>query len=304
MTDNSLRILIPINKNLNYRMFKWYELGILGCGQSGTPFIDMSDWVNLDTDQARDVEQELSSVVQNMKFSHQPYNGSYIPEDINNQKFVNYFIYRSKDYIPADILESFINETYVAMWVYENNLAPALWKEMGNIMNPKFSAMTNTDGKFVLQFDKISNTAGDWIENTPLLKQWIDTWNLFNTVGRISVFKNQSGSPVCIHRDSSFSSTKIHHVSIQFSKNRPAFVYDEVKQKKIFYNTPAYFFNSIDCHGVDATDDEVYTLRIDGTFTPEVCKKLGFVDGYVWKPDYFTSQKIKKIKIFEPEDRP
>jgi len=304
MSSSSVLIQVPINNNLSYRMFKWYELGILGCGKSGAPFIDMSDWVDLDTDQARGVEQEIDNIVQTMKFAHQPYNGAYIPEDINGQKFVNYFIYRANEYIPADILESFINETYVAMWVYKNNLAPPLWKEMGNIMNPNFSEMTDASGKFVFQFDKITSTTGTWIENTPLLKQWIESWNLFDNIGRISVFKNQSDSPVYIHRDSSFSPTKMHQVSIQFTKNRPAFVYDEVKQKKIYYNTQAYFFNSIDCHGVDAGKDEVYTLRIDGTFTDEVCKKLGLDDGYVWQPDYFTSQKIKKIKIFEPEDRP
>jgi hypothetical protein len=302
--NNSLRIQVPINKNFNYRMFKWYELGILGCGQSGSPFIDMSNWVDLDTDQARDVEQEINNIVQTMKFAHQPYNGAYIPEDINGQKFVNYFIYRAREYIPADVLETFINETYVAMWVYKNKLTPTLWKEMGNIMNPNFSEMKDSLGKFVFQFDKITTTPGEWIEDTPLLKQWINSWNLFDNVGRISVFKNQPGSPVCIHRDTSFAPTKMHQVSIQFSKNRPAFVYDEVKQKKIYYNTPVYFFNSIDCHGVDAGGDEVYTVRIDGLFKPEVCKKLGLVDEYVWKPDYFSGQKLKKIKVFEPEERP
>jgi hypothetical protein len=285
-------------------MFKWYELGILGCGKSGTPFIDMSDWVNLDTDQARDVEQEINNVVQNMKFAHQPYTGSYVPEDINGQKFVNYFVYRAKDYIPKEILDSFETETKMSMWIYEQKLAPTLWKEMGNIMNPNFSAMKDANGKFVLQFDKITNTTGTWIEHTPLLEKWINSWNLFDNVGRISVFKNRSDNPVYIHRDTSRAPTKMHQVSIQFTKNRPAFVYDEVKQEKIYYNTQSYFFNSTDCHGVDAGNEEVYTMRIDGTFTPEVCKKLGFDDGYIWKPDYFTGQKLKKIKIFEPEDRP
>jgi hypothetical protein len=45
-------------------------------------------------------------------------------------------------------------------------------------------------------------------------------------------------------------------------------------------------------------------VRIDGLFKPEVCKKLGLVDEYVWKPDYFSGQKLKKIKVFEPEERP
>jgi hypothetical protein len=285
-------------------MFKWYELGILGCGKAGAPFIDMGDWVDLDTDQAREVEQEINNIVQNMKFAHQPYTGAYVPEDINGQKFVNYFVYRAKDYIPTEILDSFKNETTMGMWIYEQNLAPTLWKEMGNIMNPNFSAMKDANGKFVLQFDKITNTKGTWIENTPLLEKWIDSWNLFENVGRISVFKNQTGKPVFIHRDIAFAPTKMHQVSIQFTKNRPAFVYDEVKQEKIYYNTQAYFFNSTDCHGVDASDDEVYTVRIDGTFKSEVCKKLGLVDGYVWKPEYFTGQKLKKIKVFEPEERP
>ena len=302
--DNSVIIQVPINKNLNYRMFKWYELGTLGCGKTGIPFIDMSEWVNLDTDQARAVEKEVNNIVQTMKFAHQPYAGAYVPEDINNQKFVNYFIYRVQDYIPADVLETFTNQTYVSMWIYENNIAPRLWTEMGNIMNPNFAAMKDKNGNFELQFDKITTTEGKWIEDTPLLEQWIHSWDLFENIGRISVFRNLPGSPVLIHRDISFAPTKMHHVSIQFTKNRPAFVYDEVKKEKIYYNTQAYFFNSTDCHGVDASDDEVYTIRIDGTFTPEVCKKLGLDDGYVWKPEYFTGQKLKKIKIFEPEDRP
>jgi hypothetical protein len=290
-----------INDNLKFKLFKWYELGIIGCGKTCKPFIDMTPWINVESEQAQEVENEITDILSNMKFSHQPKTSAYVPEDVENKINPSYFVWRAEQYIPKDVLETFIYEHDVTTWIHNNNLAPKIWNEMGYIMKPDFQSARTSTGH--LAFNKIQS-GGLWVEDTPLLKQWIASWNIFEDLGRIVVFKNVPGNSINIHRDASFCPNKMHQVSIQFTKNRRGFVYDEVTKEKFYYNTPAYTFNSCDTHGVDATDDEVFTLRIDGIFKWEFCKKIGLVDGWLWSPEYASSIKIKDIQIFEPEERP
>ena len=69
---------------------------------------------------------------------------------------------------------------------------------------------------------------------------------------------------------------------------RPSFVWDEKTKEKHHLPSGArsYFFNNRDYHGVDPEPIFKYTLRIDGTFTDEMCEKLGLEDGYTWKWSY------------------
>ena len=73
-------------------------------------------------------------------------------------------------------------------------------------------------------------------------------------------------------------------------KNKPE-SNPEKKKEKIYLQDGAksYFFNNRDYHGVDPEPVYRYTLRVDGTFTDELCKELGLENGYTWKWSYENS---------------
>jgi hypothetical protein len=297
---DAIQTFKKINNHLNYRIFKWYELGILGTGKSSSPVIDMTPWVDIESDQALEVFDEITRSIPNFKASVDPYNGAYVPEDINGSKFLNYFTWRADKLIPRDIRYTLKSEKEVAGWVYQHKLAPRIWQTMSYILA---GAPTNKDANGHWLFSDF-HTPGYWADDLPLFRKWIESWGIFKTLGRIVLFQSIPGKAVDIHRDTRFFPNSMHHVSLQFTKNRPAFVYDEKLKNKIYYNTPVYFFNASDLHGVDATDHNAFTIRIDGEFTPEICKLLGLKDGFSWHTDYPSAKKIKDIQIFEPEERP
>jgi hypothetical protein len=299
----SIRTTKFINESLSYRIFKWYELGILGVGKSCAPTVDMSKWIDFTSDLAKSAEAEVTSKLGTFKQSHFPKNGAYVPEDVNGKKWVNYFVWNAEQCIPEDQRKAFTKDIQVAGWAYKNGLAVADWTRMDWIVKPTTDAL-GADGH--LEFNKLTS-AGIWQEDMPALKQWIESWNIFEDIGRIVIFENLPGNAVGIHRDSPVSllaPNLMQNISIQFKKDRPTFVYDEVTKEKIYHNTQAYCFNICDNHGVDAEDTYEFTIRMDGKFTPAICEALGLVDGAIWCKDYPSATKIKNIQIFEPEERP
>lgn len=289
-----------VNPNLSYRIFKWYELGYLGVGESGQPFADMSPWIDMDCDMAKEAEAEVTALVGKFKTHHFPKNGAYVPEDINGKKWLNWYVWNAETALPNDVRMSFTKPIDVSNWIYENGLVPLDWKQMGYIVRPNLKAW-DSDGH--LNFDKIRQD-GVWLEDTPVLKRWIESWNIFDDIGRMVVFQNSPGDAVGIHRDTAFFPNSMQNLSIQFRKDRPSFVYDEKAKEKIYHRTQAYCFNISDNHGVDATDYDAYTIRMDGVFKPEICRALGLTDGKIWTPSYKSAQKIRDIQIFEPDERP
>ena len=83
-----------------------------------------------------------------------------------------------------------------------------------------------------------------------------------------------------------------HIINLFFSSGgRPSFIWNEVTKEKTYLDKDArsYFFNNRDYHGVDPEPVFRYTLRVDGTFTDELCDQLGLENGYTWKWDYEKS---------------
>jgi hypothetical protein len=289
-----------INPNLKYKLYKFYEVGILGTGYKAQPYIDVSKIVNLESSEALSAKNEILSLLGSTKKVIQAYLGGYIPEDLENRKTVNYFVWRRNKFIPKNVIDSWTQQNHVGDWIYKNGLCDASWKSVDFLVSPNKSV--NSDTK-LLDWSTMYQE-GEWKENTPFLKRWLEKINIFEKIGRISVFKNNPNFKVGIHRDSPFSPSKDHTLLIQFNPNRPWFIYDEVSKEKIYVKSQAYVFNSQDLHGVDAENDEQVTLRIFGTFKPEICEMLDLKEGFIWHPKYPSSEKIKDIKIYEPDERP
>lgn len=299
--DKSKIILYKqVNPNLSYKMFKWYEIGYLGVGKKGLPFFDMSKWIDMDKDIVLEAEAEITAILGKFKMHWWPKTGAYIPEDINGAKWLNYYVWNAEREIPDDIRLGFTKPIDISNWVYSQGLIPPDWSQMAYIMRPGPGSWASP-GNLILTKMGIN---GEWIEETPVLKHWIESWNIFDDIGRIVIFQNSPGVPVGIHRDAAYGLNAIHNVSIQFTKNRPTFIYDEKTKEKIYHRTRAYCFNVTDCHGVDATDDNVYTIRIDGIFKPDVCEAMGLYKDFIWMPQYKSAEKIQDIQIFEPDERP
>jgi hypothetical protein len=143
-------------------------------------------------------------------------------------------------------------------------------------------------------FGKKTEDIGQWTESAkyfPNLVKYIETLP-FKTVGRVLFFTSYPQAGVVIHRDSVVAEHKDHNINLFFDGGwRPSFIWNEHKKEKVYLpnGSKSYFFNNRDYHGVDPEPVFRYTLRVDGTFTDEVCEKLGLEDGYTWKWNYETS---------------
>lgn len=140
-------------------------------------------------------------------------------------------------------------------------------------------------------FTKKTQDLGQWTEAAKLFPNVIDYINRlpFKTVGRVLFFTTYPNAGVVTHRDSIVAEHKDHNINLFFaSGGRPSFVWDEKTKQKTYLdkNASSYFFNNRDYHGVDAEPVFRYTLRVDGTFTDELCDQLGLENGYTWKWDY------------------
>ena len=122
----------------------------------------------------------------------------------------------------------------------------------------------------------------------PLLREFIEQMegNIFKNIGRIVFFITQNGMPVPPHRDYKPVPHRDHCVNFFFDGGRKTYLYDCETREKIFLDRScrAYFFNNRDYHGVDSENSFRYTLRVDGTFTPQILEKIGIPDGWVISP--------------------
>ena len=140
----------------------------------------------------------------------------------------------------------------------------------------------------------------DWepsARHFPKLLEYIKTLP-FKDVGRVLFFATYPNGGVVTHRDSVLAEHKDHNINLFFSSGqRPSYIWDEIEKTKTYLDPAArsYFFNNRDYHGVDPEPVFRYTLRIDGTFTDELCEQLGLEDGYTWKWDYEKYPKPVQI---------
>jgi len=132
---------------------------------------------------------------------------------------------------------------------------------------------------------------GEWTKSAkyfPNVIKYLDTLP-FKHIGRILFFTTYPHAGVVTHRDSIVGEHKDHNINLFFSGGwRPSYIWDEKTKKKYYLASEAksYFFNNRDHHGVDPEPVFRYTLRVDGTFTDELCQKIGLENGFTWKWDY------------------
>lgn len=284
------------NKLLTRQFFKWYELGLLGVGEKCLPYLNLDPYVQLPSN-----SQEIHNEIMNALNNTDPNSGTgicIVPTHINKHPMPSYYSFNADKFLSREELERVKSPLELDNLLYEKTPAVRIWEK--TIM-PRIHTTDYWRGK---NYDSCK-----WVrDDFPLLKTWVESLreNIFDQVGRVSIFMNNRNSPVWIHRDNPLmgSSMSNHFINFRLSKRhaRPFFMFDEVENKKYhIQDCVAYMFNEWDLHGTDPEDYEDFTLRIDGKFKPEFSKTVGLTDGITWSEKYASGEKLKEIKTYEPE---
>ena len=277
----------------NKWFYKWYEVGILGCGKESQPYIDMSQYIKF----PGNADQIVKEITNNLQYGSPSAGGScLLPKWLNGYNFLTHYEYFADKYIPQQVRNSINSIHQLDDWIVDNKLAPAIWRS---------ALLLKTQPKKEDYWSKKHQPGAIWKYDVPLTQAWIDGLAIFKHVGRVMIYENRSESAVAIHRDTPINvdGTSNHFVNIQLtSVNRRAFVFDEVTREKIYTDTWAYMFNESDCHGVDEEIANNFTIRIDGEFHDEICEQIGLDNGKVFSSSSKSLYKLDNIKIVEPTD--
>jgi hypothetical protein len=278
-----------INKNIIKRIFKYYELGIMGCGRDSKPFLDLSEIVQLPNNK-NEIFNELTD---NLRRFTRGYNKTscLIPKELNGGKhLISHYYNFIEQYVDQATLNKFSTQDEFDRFIIEK-FDCRNWQ---NLLSPRI-----TD----FWYNKSLDTC-KWLESntTPIFREWAESLrsNVFDQIGRIIVFNSKVNEPVMMHRDFHYRTHTSHFINFQFSgKTNVAYVYDEVTRQKTYIDTPCYMFNECDIHGVDACDTPRFTVRIDGIFKPNICELLNLNNGNVWDENSKSFEKLKDLKIIE-----
>ena len=273
--------------------FAYKEIGIQGVGKEKKPFIVMDQFLgNID------LQALHSEAVQGLALSDVYVSGNFAG-DITPEEEVNYgaktwmgMLYELQQNDPNHPHLIAINEML-------EKLGPAnRYKKMQAIFKYAHFAMGALVPWFFVCFIKQAPVAfkthsgesllTDNAKYFPKILEFVKTLP-FKDVGRILFFCTYPNAGVPIHRDSVVTEHSDHSINFFLGQpTRPSFIFDEISKTKVYLpdGAQSYFFNNRDYHGVDKELGFKYTLRVDGTFTDEMCEKLGLENGYTWKKSY------------------
>jgi len=262
---------------------KYSEIGPQGVGKHKQIILNMDQYIdhNQDEELHQECVEGLAKCEQYYKVSMYP--GAIPPEEEKNlggRSWTSIIADLEKDSLDYKAIERLAKETgdYKAVYRY-------IYYKLGGVIPWYFGLYikNNTFGE--------KRNGGEFTEaavHFPKLLKYLDTLP-FKEIGRVLFFTTYPNTGVAIHRDSPMMNHKDHNINLFFtSGSRKSFIWDEVNKKKIYLDSDArsYYFNNRDFHGVDPEPRFRYTLRIDGTFTDELCENLGLDDGYTWHEKY------------------
>lgn len=271
--------------------FPYQEYGIRGVGKRRIPMLSMDKYIDHSLDEQLHIECCKGIAACESDYKMGMVYGGLPPEEV--ARFGGHDCYSEMvNNLPSDsphrkaieeLLETLPeDQKFGAVYRYA-------YFAMGSVI-PWFFALYLKQSGFFSKTEHNDN----WTEASdkfPLLKQYIETLP-FKKIGRVMFFTTYPNAGVTIHRDSIVAEHSDHNINLFFSSGwRPSFIWDEKEKKKVYLEQGArsYFFNNRDYHGVDPEPVFRYTLRIDGTFTDELCEELGLEDGKTWKWNYETA---------------
>ncbi|WP_437971269.1 hypothetical protein WMF04_19100 [Sorangium sp. So ce260] len=104
----------------------------------------------------------------------------------------------------------------------------------------------------------------------------------FSSIGRCNIMGLEANDHGTVHRDGDgapgegarIEREPDHFITLCPAGNKRLFLWDERARRKTTVAGRAYWFNDHDYHGVEAAPFFRYSVRIDGTFTPEFIEAL------------------------------
>lgn len=269
--------------------FNYEEFGIQGVGKSKRPIVNMDNYISHDIDEELHNECTKGLAMCSKFYKTGIFTGDTTPEEEERLQGKSWtrILKDIEKHDPTGIHRKAIQE--IAQDPRCNHDMSAAYNYIYYAMDcvmPWFFGLYLKENSF---FGKTEGgTYTEAAEYFPKLIQYIETLP-FKHVGRILFFTTFPNTGVTIHRDGPMQDHCDHNINLFFtSGSRKSFVWDEVKKEKVYLEQDArsYFFNNRDYHGVDPETSFRYTLRIDGTFTDELCEELGLENGYTWKETY------------------
>lgn len=271
--------------------FEYYEHGLCGVGKNKIPIVNMDPYIDHSMDKELHYECLKGLAITDIKdYKIAEAGGGFPPEEVARLQGHDGWteVLKNLDQYDVDGLhKKNIIEILESDDIYKRrNLIKYVYYALGaNI--PWFFVCYLKYGSFLDKTQQNDN----WTEcakNFPKLVEYVKSLP-FKSIGRVMFFTTYPNTGVTIHRDLPVGEHKDHVINMYFDGgSRPSFVYDEVNKKKIYIDNTAksYTFNNRDYHGVDPEPVFRYTLRVDGTFTDELCEKLNLEDGYVYHRSY------------------
>lgn len=271
---------IKVN-DTNIPHFDYEEFGIKGVGKNQTPIVSMDKYIDHSLNKELHIECCKGLALNEASYKQGMIFGAITPEaeaSIGVRSWTSILDTIERDHPEhLNVVEELISKDPKAVYRY-------IYFALNGAI-PWFFGLYLKQNNF---YEKVQG--GQWskaAKDFPMLVEYLHSLP-FKHIGRVLFFTTFPGAPVIEHRDAEVVAHKDHNINLFFTKSRPSYVWDEIKKEKIYLeqNALSYFFNNRDYHGVDSEKSFRYTLRVDGTFTNEMCDTLGLQDGYTWHPDY------------------
>jgi hypothetical protein len=271
--------------------FSYEKHGIKGVGKYRHPIISMDSYI----DHSKDLELHIEcckGLALSEDYRMGMVYGSLPPDEVQRLSGNNCWtetLATIEDRDPTGIHREAIRE--IADSVHKDKQLYCIFKycyfALGSAI-PWFYACHIKTNDFMTKTQADTST---WTNNAkyfPNVIKYLDTLP-FKVIGRVLFFTTYPNAGVITHRDSIVAEHKDHNINLFFDGGcRPSYIWDDINKQKVYLpkDSKSYFFNNRDYHGVDSEPVYRYTLRVDGTFTDELCEQLGLEDGYTWKWDY------------------
>lgn len=293
---NDVKPLVFGDFRLMYHEYK--ECGVMGVGAKGVPIINMDPYIDHSLDEELHLEM-CTGMALSKGFEFGRCNGALPPSEVEKYfgNDCNVMTLANLDRIdPNGVHRKNILDIVSKVSPKEERfIHQAVFKycyfALGSVI-PWFFVMYIKQSSFFEKGRQNDSITEDGV-HFPKLLEYVKTLP-FKEVGRIKVFCTYPGAGVLIHRDGPVQEHSDHNINLFFGQGyRPTFVYDEVEKRKIYLEegSRSYYFNNRDFHGVDSEPSFRYTVRVDGTFTDEMCETLSLVNGKTWCEDYLKGRK-------------
>jgi len=145
----------------------------------------------------------------------------------------------------------------------------------------QFVFLKTEDGGWENRFEEKA-----WTEDSklfPELRAWLEQLvpAVFTHLGRIIFFKAEHDVLMPFHRDlilpneTEYFDHRHEFIHLRTSLDKPFYIWDPEDDAKLLVNSHATFFNDQDWHAGGRTNQQTYSIRIDGVFSDEFRQRIG-----------------------------